>query len=350
MSDANIYRLSDVITSHPEPWNMLLQQYSTTNLNAFGAIVQVDPALSAKARSTPNMGILTQPYMNDITGDVNISNDDPAQIAPVAPKTTFGKMYMTVMRRNRVEGQMDLVWERMKGTVDPMQTVVNELLGPFWMRHYQETMFSILSGVVAKNIASYSSDAVLDVSAGTDATHPRYTSYLVAPGAIKMGFGAPKRPVEFWREPDSGNGGGGEKMISRVELIMHPNGWSWASSNDNPTNTDLATSSNWTRPWELKNAQYWVAIKHNNLIDSGDSSPGAGNLLTPQTLIRAEHKLGDVTYDRNWTLVVHSDTIRALRELDLITDMRYSDQPDKVYPSYRGMRVVVSDSLPVETA
>jgi hypothetical protein len=346
----NEYRLSDVITSHPEPWNMLLQQYSTVNMNAFSSMVSIDPELSAKARSTPNMGIITTPYMNDITGDVNISNDDPLQLAQPAPKTTFGKMYMTIMRRNRVEAQMDLVWERMKGTVDPMQRIVNELLGPFWMRHYQETMFKLLTGITAQNVATYSSDAVLDVAAEASVNFPKYTSYLVAPGAFRMGFGAPKRPFEVWREPDSGNGGGGEKAISRVDFIMHPTGWSWASSNDNPTNADLATAGNWTRPWELKNAQYWVAIKHNNKIDSNDSSPGATNLLTPENIIRAEHKLGDVTYNRNWTLVVHSDTIRALRELDLIAEMRYSDQPDRVYPTYRGMRVVVSDQMPVATA
>ena len=82
-------------------------------------------------------------------------------------------------------------------------------------------------------------------------TPNKYISYLFGAGAIALGVGAPKVPYEVERKPDSGNGGGEEVLYSRVEWIIHPQGFRYGSQN-NPAISDLSTTTNWTRAFERK--------------------------------------------------------------------------------------------------
>jgi hypothetical protein len=72
-------------------------------------------------------------------------------------------------------------------------------------------------------------------------------SYVVKPGSILYADVMQLNPTEIWRDVLAGNGGGAVTIVSRWGNIMHPQGYSWAgSASAFPTNTNLATYSNWT--------------------------------------------------------------------------------------------------------
>lgn len=79
----------------------------------------------------------------------------------------------------------------------------------------------------------------------------KYYSWLFGPGAIAMGVGSPKVPFEIERTPASGNGGGQEDVYSRVEWIIHPQGFKFGLS-DTPSLAQLNAAANWDRAFERK--------------------------------------------------------------------------------------------------
>lgn len=91
------------------------------------------------------------------------------------------------------------------------------------------------------------------VTSGDSSTqHPAYYySYLFGAGAVALGAGNAKVPFEIDRNPAAGNGGGEEQVYSRVEWVIHPQGYQFAL-NSTPTVTQLETASNWTRAFERK--------------------------------------------------------------------------------------------------
>lgn len=98
-----------------------------------------------------------------------------------------------------------------------------------------------------------------------------YTTYFFGAGAIgfggeeghafALGEGVPTEPVEVYREPQAGHGGGQEAVIERRTIILHPFGFKWiedpaSTENDlvefSPTNADLANAAHWDRVVDRK--------------------------------------------------------------------------------------------------
>lgn len=88
-------------------------------------------------------------------------------------------------------------------------------------------------------------------STPTTTTTKSYYTYLFGPGALAFGLGSPKVPFENKRDADAGNGGGQETVYSRVETVIHPQGFSFAKTTT-PTMAQLVDGSNWTRNYERK--------------------------------------------------------------------------------------------------
>lgn len=81
---------------------------------------------------------------------------------------------------------------------------------------------------------------------------PVYTSMLFKPGFFRMGMGAAKVPTAIERKEDSGNGEGEEILYSRQQFILHPTGFSYISTVDNPANTEFAKGATWKREFDRK--------------------------------------------------------------------------------------------------
>jgi hypothetical protein len=91
-----------------------------------------------------------------------------------------------------------------------------------------------------------------------------YTTYLFGRGSIGYGEGAPKVPTESDRLPLKG--GGQEFLVTRRHYVLHPRGVKWNPSSGvpakvTPSDTELASASNWSRVWNAKNVRI-VRVVH----------------------------------------------------------------------------------------
>ena len=84
----------------------------------------------------------------------------------------------------------------------------------------------------------------------------KYTSILFGAGAFGFGTGSPEVPVEVFRAPSGGNGGGVETLYTRETQLIHPFGYQFKSASVagvSPTQAELALAANWDRVVERKN-------------------------------------------------------------------------------------------------
>ena len=95
----------------------------------------------------------------------------------------------------------------------------------------------------------------------TTGNDPIYTTYLFARGSIGRGEGTPVSLT--LAETDRDSLAGDDYVINRWAIVMHPMGikWKGTPSGATPSNTELATGTNWERVYEDKNIGI-VAIKH----------------------------------------------------------------------------------------
>lgn len=87
-----------------------------------------------------------------------------------------------------------------------------------------------------------------------------YTTALFGNGAFGYGLAEPvvAEGTEIENLPSAGNGGGQQVLHSRVNLGLHPAGFSWdenAVVGDSPTIAELADPTNWSRVVERKAAK-----------------------------------------------------------------------------------------------
>lgn len=93
------------------------------------------------------------------------------------------------------------------------------------------------------------------VDDGMPRTGSVYDTWVFGAGAVQLGIGTPKVPVEIERKAGAGNGGGQEVLYSRVEWCIHPAGYAYIGTptNGGPTNAatsnNLAAAGSWSRRW-----------------------------------------------------------------------------------------------------
>ncbi|MFZ1074811.1 MAG: hypothetical protein WAN50_00325 [Minisyncoccia bacterium] len=93
-------------------------------------------------------------------------------------------------------------------------------------------------------------DDDMPVIAGTTSGY-RYISYLFGSRAVGIAESLPKIPVEIYRRPDQGMGGGVDQLWERKNWLIHPRGFSFLSSTisggQSATLADLQLAANWSR-------------------------------------------------------------------------------------------------------
>lgn len=92
--------------------------------------------------------------------------------------------------------------------------------------------------------------APVDTSGAT----PKYTTYLLARGAIQRGIGTPATLTSV--ETDRDSLGSTDYLINRQAKVLHPKGISWIGSANitgaTPSDAELATGTNWNRVSDIK--------------------------------------------------------------------------------------------------
>ena len=97
---------------------------------------------------------------------------------------------------------------------------------------------------------------VCDDSAPVDTggSTPKYTTYLLARGAIQRGMGTPVSLTSV--ETDRDSLGSTDYLINRQAKVLHPKGISWIGGANiagaTPSDTELATGTNWNRASDIK--------------------------------------------------------------------------------------------------
>jgi hypothetical protein len=84
----------------------------------------------------------------------------------------------------------------------------------------------------------------------------KYVTYIFGRGVIAFGAGNARVPVEVFRWPSQGNGGGVEELHIRKRWIIQPAGHSFTSAHVasvSPINAELANAGNWQRQVPRKN-------------------------------------------------------------------------------------------------
>lgn len=91
-------------------------------------------------------------------------------------------------------------------------------------------------------------DSIPAEEAGSPA-YKKYTTYLLSEGAIARGVGTPVAMVPT--ETDRDTLASTDYLINRQAKVLHPRGMSWEGSSSitgpTPSNTELATGTNWKR-------------------------------------------------------------------------------------------------------
>jgi hypothetical protein len=123
--------------------------------------------------------IIQMPFWNDISGDSNISTDDPAQVA-IPNKITQGQDMARKIRRNNGWQSANLVAAVL--TEDPLD-IIAQLIADYWVREEQKILGFVMNGVFADPLMA---GHVLAVASESGATTPVLLDAEVAANAFAL--------------------------------------------------------------------------------------------------------------------------------------------------------------------
>lgn len=300
-------KISDVIV--PEVFNPYVVQ-KTMELSALynSGIISNNPELDRLAASGGTT--INMPYWEDLNGEDEVLSDDGA-LTPA--KITAGQDIAVLLMRGKAWSANDLA-KALSGS-DPM-AAIGDLVAEYRARRMQATLIKILTGAfgatnmtnkvsdisaASGNAAKISGETFLDalqlmgdakdkltgvimhsatetqlrknnliqteldsnnkpislfmekrviIDDSCPVSSGAYTTYLFGQGAIGLGNGAAPVPTETDRDSLAGD----DILINRWHNIIHPRGVKWIGTavGASPTNTELATGTNWSRVYEDK--------------------------------------------------------------------------------------------------
>lgn len=140
-------------------------------------VVSADAAITTIAQSAGFGGkTVNLPFWNDIMTDDEVLSDS-GNMEP--QKINAGQDIGVIFRRGNLFKSSDLAAD-IAGD-DPMKALAT-MLAKYWSRKQQKTIFSMLKGIFADNVANDSGDLVLDISqdVGDDALLARNTLLYAA--------------------------------------------------------------------------------------------------------------------------------------------------------------------------
>lgn len=169
-------RLSDVIYG-PLFLPTTIQRIAQLSRIRNSPIVSVDAELQRFANGPGDL--VQMPFWNDLTGNSNVSTDDPAQNA-VPNKLTQGQDLARKIRRNNGWQAANLVASML--AEDPLDAVA-QLIAEYWVREEQRIMGQQMTGVFA---SAGMAGNVLDVASEDGAVTPVMFDAEVAANAYAL--------------------------------------------------------------------------------------------------------------------------------------------------------------------
>lgn len=135
-------RLSDVLYS-PLFLPAVINKTTSDSIIRTAGLASPDPRIQAFANGPGDL--LQLPFWNDLSGDSNVSTDDPAQNA-TPNKIAQGQDYARKIRRNNGWQTANLVSSLL--AEDPLD-IIAQLVADYWVREEQKILIQILNGVFA---------------------------------------------------------------------------------------------------------------------------------------------------------------------------------------------------------
>ena len=92
----------------------------------------------------------------------------------------------------------------------------------------QENITFVQPSKLPFKIAMFSGCQVIvseDATVVSGANSPKYRSYMFGAGSLQKEMHFPEVPVETFRDPNKGNGGGVETLYNRRHVLIHPLGF-----------------------------------------------------------------------------------------------------------------------------
>ena len=149
------------------------------------------------------------------------------------------------------------------------------------------------------------------------------------------------------------------KMLVRKSFLHN----SWAAMNfaselsgdDALRRIQDRVTAYWARQWQRRLIATLKGVLADNVAnDSGDmqvdisAEAGAAAVISPAAVIDTAGTLGDAAADLR-AIAMHSDVMRKLMKDDAIEYIQPSQGSTTQIPTYRGLRVIADDSMPVTT-
>lgn len=179
-------RISDVIV--PSVFTPYVQQRSLElSVLYMSGIIVDDPQINNLAKGAG--ATFNMPYWNDLTGESDVSSDDPADKS-TPDNLNAGSDVAVKHFRSKSWSSMDLAGE-LAGD-DPALVIANSVSG-FWARDGQKTLIAQLTGVFADNAANDSGDMMIDVandSSSAVTAAQKISATLILQGKQTMGDAA----------------------------------------------------------------------------------------------------------------------------------------------------------------
>lgn len=169
-------RLSDVIYG-PLFLPTTIQRIAQLSRIRNSPIVSTDAQLAQFANGAGDL--VQMPFWNDLTGNSNVSTDDPAQAA-TPNKLTQGQDMARKIRRNNGWQAANLVASMLAD--DPLDAV-SQLIAEYWVREEQRILGRVMDGVFA---SAGMSGNVLDVASEDGAVSPVVLDAEVAANAYAL--------------------------------------------------------------------------------------------------------------------------------------------------------------------
>lgn len=169
-------RLSDVIYG-PLFLPTTIQRIAQLSRIRNSPIVSIDAELQRFANGPGDL--VQMPFWNDLTGNSNVSTDDPAQSA-TPNKMTQGQDMARKIRRNNGWQSANLVASLL--AEDPLDAVA-QLIAEYWVREEQRILGQTMAGVFA---SSGMAGNVLDVASEAGAATPVMLDAEVASNAYAL--------------------------------------------------------------------------------------------------------------------------------------------------------------------
>ena len=149
-------RLTDI--QEPAIWLQYSKEYNPEKFDLFSSSAIVTPPAEVAAQMAAGGRIIDMPFWQDTTrAEPDLQTDDDT-ITPTALKITSAKENARKIFWSKTWQQADLAGRIATGSPkDPLQQITDYVIN-YWRASYQTTVIKILDGILAKDVATYSSD------------------------------------------------------------------------------------------------------------------------------------------------------------------------------------------------